>query len=276
MVTEKDILEFNDMISIYENSIKELSGIETIIYIYEKKKNILYSNTFDIQFSPHLYNNGIINECFYTNRVHTIYDVMNSFLYDDKRDNPINLNIQDIMVIPISNNKNQLLGIMYLASKDINKLKDIYLEIEPSLDNISDIINDYNNKLYALEYKPTILLIDNSFIIMKFISSILEKYNFNIITATSATYAIDEFEAQEIDFIFIDDIISGLSGSQIIEKLRTIEKIKGEDPVPICGITSDTTKEAKEKILDAGANMVLYKPMRKDDIIETMKLFMFL
>jgi len=275
MVTEKDILEFNDIISIYENSIKELIGMDTIIYIYNEKKNILYSNTFDIQFKPHFNINGIINECFYTKKIHTIFNVINSFLYDEKRDNPLNLNIQNIKVIPIVSNKNKLSGIIYLSSKEINKVKNRCPEIESSLDSISNIINDYNNKLYSVEYKPTILIISSSYMIVKYISTILKKYNFNIISAISVTYGTDEFKSKQIDFVFIDDVIIGLSGSQAIKKLRTIEKIKGEDPVPICGITTDTTKEAKEKILDAGANMVLYKPMTKDDILKTIKLFMF-
>jgi len=275
MLNKDNILEFKEEIYTFEKYISQLIDIDTIIYIYNKKDNNLYSNTFNIKLNLNPNSIGIINECFYTEKIHTIYDITNSFLYDKKIDNPLNIDIKDIMTIPIFDNSNQILGIIYIASKIKNKFNNIYQKIEHLIDGISISIYN-NNKLSLIEYKPTILLIDDSFIIVKFIYSILQKYNFNIITATNGIDGINKFQNQKIDLIFIDDTMIGLSGSQTIKKIRNIEEKRRQDPIPIFGITSDTTKEVKDKILKSGANMVLYKPLTKNDIIKSMKLFMFL
>ncbi len=69
------------------------------------------------------------------------------------------------------------------------------------------------------------------------------------------------------DIIFIDEVMVGMNGHQTIEEIRKIENEQELEPIPICGLTSDTTKETKEALLEAGANKVLYKPIQVQDII---------
>ena len=62
MITEDDTIEFNETISIYEEQIKEVTKLDTIIYIYDKSDNTLYSNTFNSRLNLNFKSNSIIFE----------------------------------------------------------------------------------------------------------------------------------------------------------------------------------------------------------------------
>jgi len=267
----KDVHHINDAISLYEKAIRDITDLDNIT-IFITQNNNFYSPQFDKSFAINNRVNGIVSECYFTKRVHTIKDVTCSFLYNKDIDNILNIDIKNITVIPILNSNNNVISIIEIIFDDKDYLDDVIKFI----DGIKDIIISLYEVPDVLEYSPKILLVDDSFIMLKFLSSIIKKYDVDIITATSALEGIEKFKYENVDMIFMDDIMVGMSGHEAISIIRDIEIEKKIDPIPIFGITSDTTKDAKNRLIGSGANLVFYKPIEKDSIIEAMRLFMII
>jgi CheY-like chemotaxis protein len=265
---DKDI---NDEIIKYENILKSVTKLDNITIFIKKGSNIYSPRLGKTIFIKNCIN-GILTEVYFTKKVHTIIDITNSFLYNKKIDAVDYIQKTNIMDIPILDKNNNILGIIELNFEDTTRLY---------LDMITQTIDDITKTIKSLDtppkkHQPTVLLVDDSFIMLKFISSILKNNNLDVITASSGLEGIEKFKYNNIDVIFMDDTMVGLSGHETIVKIRDIERDKNQDPIPIFGVTSDTTRESKELILDSGANLVLHKPIKQENIIEAMKLFLLL
>ena len=280
MSFEKDkyILEFenakniDNAIVLCENIIKDITELDNIV-VFVNRDDILYSPSLDIEFSVLNNINGIVIEAFMTKRVHTIEEATNSFLYNKNIDNILDIEIDNITVIPITNKDGSILAIVEVYFDNDNYLEDIKIFISSIEETLIDI---YNKESKIIEAKPKVLLVDDSYIILKFLASILKKYDYDIdiVTARSGIEAVGKFKYDDISIIIMDDMMIGMSGHKAIEKIREIEIESNRDPIPIIGITSDTTKEAKERFISSGANLVLYKPIEQSKVIDAMKFFM--
>jgi len=280
MSFEKDkyILEFenakniDNAIVLCENIIKDITELDNIV-VFVNRDDILYSPSLDIEFSVLNNINGIVIEAFMTKRVHTIEEATNSFLYNKNIDNILDIEIDNITVIPITNKDGSILAIVEVYFDNDNYLEDIKIFISSIEETLIDI---YNKGSKIIEAKPKVLLVDDSYIILKFLASILKKYDYDIdiVTARSGIEAVGKFKYDDISIIIMDDMMIGMSGHKAIEKIREIEIESNRDPIPIIGITSDTTKEAKERFISSGANLVLYKPIEQSKVIDAMKFFM--
>jgi CheY-like chemotaxis protein len=266
----EDVKDIDNAIVLCENIIKDITELDNIV-VFVNRDDILYSPSLDIEFSVLNNINGIVIEAFMTKRVHTIEEATNSFLYNKNIDNILDVKIDNITVIPITNKDGSILAIVEVYFDNDNYLEDIKIFISLIEETLRDI---YNKEPKNIEFKPKVLLVDDSYIMLKFLSSILKKYDIDIVTARSAIEAIGKFKYDDISVIFMDDIMIGMSGHEAIEKIREIEIESNRDPIPIFGITSDTTKEAQEKFISSGANLVLYKPIEQTKVIDAMKFFM--
>ncbi len=252
-----------------EEMIKEITKLENIT-IFINRGDFFYSPSLDKKFTISDNKNSILIESFFTKSVHTIIDATNSFLYNNKIDNIKNIEIENITVIPILDSKSNVLAIVEVYFGSSNHLE----EIKIFLDSIKEQLISLFSISQVMEYRPKVLLVDDSYIMLKFLSSILKKYDVDIITATNGIEAVGKFKYNNIGVVFMDDVMVGMSGYEAIGKIRELEIEMGRDPIPIFGVTSDTTKEAKEKIISSGANLVLYKPIEQSKVIEAMRFFM--
>jgi CheY-like chemotaxis protein len=267
----QSIKDIESAVIVYEDMLKELINIQDIM-IFISKDNKLYSPKYDISIDIHNQKNGILTECFFTKKVHTIKDKIDSFLFNSRVDNQLNFKKNNITTVPILNEDNDILAIIEIffdKDIDLNEVHTFINLIEDNIKTLSSIPNIF-------EHIPNILLVSNSLIMIKFLSSILTNYEINTITALNGLEAIEKFKNNRIDVAFIDDVMVGISGFETIHIIREIEIEEDKDSIPIFGITSDTTRESKNKIINSGANSVLEKPVNKDDIIDELKLFMII
>jgi len=268
----KNIKNIDDAVILYEDILRDITENKNII-IYLVKKNKLYSPRLKKRVIIDDTTNGILAQAYFTKRVYNIKDVTDSFLYNSHIDNLNNIDNHNILVIPLLEKNKYLLALIQIEFQDSSKE---YQEIiNPLMSEIIELIASLKRDS-LLEYVPTALLVDDSFIMLKFISSILKKYNFNIVTATSGLEAIEKFKHQKIDLIFMDDVMVGLSGYETISIIREMERKDKQDPIPIFGVTSDTTREANDMIINSGANFVFHKPIKNDEIVRVLRLYMFI
>ncbi len=270
----RDISEIEEFVEISEDILRESTGLDSIAILNivdegDRLCSCKFDKFIDIDYKRY----AIILECYYTKRVHHIRDVTTSFLYDSDIDNIFDIDIDEVMVIPITDEAGDRLSIIYLASEN---------SMDISIDQIVLVVKSISNKLsmihrdkLLIDSTINMLLVDNSFIMLKYLSSVFKRYDIKIHTAICGIDAINQFESSRIDMILIEEILGaeGRSGHQTIDDIRKIEIDRGQDPIPILGITSDTSRDSRERLLNSGANSILYKPIEPDEAISTIKQF---
>jgi signal transduction histidine kinase/ActR/RegA family two-component response regulator len=124
----------------------------------------------------------------------------------------------------------------------------------------------FSDKLKKLKNKH-ILVVDDNTINLKFMKEVLKTMQMETFLAQSGNEGIDTFNTEKVDLIFMDENMPGLQGDETIAKIRKIEKEKGNRRVTIIGLTGDADNKTKEKLLNAGADEVLTKPVQLQEII---------
>ena len=107
-----------------------------------------------------------------------------------------------------------------------------------------------------------VLLVEDDNDIHKLIKDILEKERYTIISAYSGTEAISLIEKDNIDLILLDLMLPGLSGEEIIKKVKDI---------PIIVISAKISQEDKVEALLKGANDYITKPFDTKELIARVK-----
>lgn len=107
-----------------------------------------------------------------------------------------------------------------------------------------------------------ILLVEDDDDIHRLIKEILEKERYTVISAYSGTEAISLIEKENIDLILLDLMLPGLSGEEIINKVKDI---------PIIVISAKISQEDKVESLLKGANDYITKPFDTKELIARVK-----
>ena len=68
------------------------------------------------------------------------------------------------------------------------------------------------------------------------------------------------------DLIFMDIQMPMMDGYQATRSVRSDERRRGQEPVPIVGLTAHAMKGDKERCLEAGMDDHLAKPVRIEDL----------
>ena len=112
--------------------------------------------------------------------------------------------------------------------------------------------------------QKTILLVDDDDTILELLAITFELKGFNVLKARDGGDARDRLSKVEVDIILIDLLMPVMDGRKFLEWLR--KERKTSEPVAV--LTSIVGKDAEHTILEAGANVVLRKPIRPDEILK--------
>ncbi len=88
---------------------------------------------------------------------------------------------------------------------------------------------------------------------------------------TRGDLGFELIKSGEPDLIILDIQLPELDGVEICKKLRKIEKFKN---VPMIAVTSFAMKGDKERILNAGFNEYISKPIRVQEFRELVKSYL--
>lgn len=107
-----------------------------------------------------------------------------------------------------------------------------------------------------------ILVVDDDMDIHNLIKNVLEKERYEVISAYSGTEAILLSEKNSIDLILLDLMLPGLSGEEVIERIKNI---------PIIVISAKISSEDKVNVLTIGANDYITKPFDTNELLARIK-----
>ncbi len=101
----------------------------------------------------------------------------------------------------------------------------------------------------------------NQLVFRKMVASL----DLDLVFANNGFEAVEAFQEQRPDIIFMDISMPGMDGKQATREIRTLE---GRGPhVPIVAVTAHAMAGDRESILEAGLDDYLTKPLRKADLI---------
>jgi len=144
-------------------------------------------------------------------------------------------------------------------------------------DKLTRLLNkDYHEDLkeHSTENVPTftgknVLIVDDNIINLKFMKEVLKRLDFQVILAQSGEESIEKIHTSKIDLIFMDENMPHMQGTEAIQAIREEELKKGsKNKLTIVGLTGDADEKTKEVFLAVGADAVLTKPVKLQEIID--------
>ncbi len=107
----------------------------------------------------------------------------------------------------------------------------------------------------------TILIVDDEFSMREFLSILLEKEGFRVITAEDGEKALEALQSAEVDLVISDIRMPVMGGLQLLEKI----KVK-DSSLPVVLITAYASPEDAVSAMKNGAFDYITKPFKVDEI----------
>jgi HAMP domain-containing protein/signal transduction histidine kinase/CheY-like chemotaxis protein len=119
----------------------------------------------------------------------------------------------------------------------------------------------------------TVLVVDDDVRNLFALTSAFERYNINTITAESGKEAINALsDGKQIDLVLMDIMMPEMDGYETTQKIR--REIKNNN-LPIIAVTAKAMKGDRQKCIDAGASDYITKPVKIDQLLSLMRVWLF-
>ena len=110
-----------------------------------------------------------------------------------------------------------------------------------------------------------VLVVDDNEDIRNLISIILTGESYDVLSVESGTIALEVYQDFKPDLILLDIMMPGISGFDVLEKIRDIRNPK-LNSVPIVMITAKSLTDDIDKAIKLGATSYIVKPFRADSL----------
>ncbi|MCW8931502.1 MAG: transporter substrate-binding domain-containing protein [Gammaproteobacteria bacterium] len=117
-----------------------------------------------------------------------------------------------------------------------------------------------------------ILLVDDDPVNLKVATIMLEELNHRVSSASDGKKAIEAYEANNFDLIFMDVTMHEMDGYETTRMIREREQ-KTNQHIPIVALTALAFKDDKQKCLDSGMDSYVSKPFRSENLVEAINDF---
>ena len=116
----------------------------------------------------------------------------------------------------------------------------------------------------------TILIAEDSSVILNLTKKILELQNYKILTAKNGGEVIKQVEKQKIDAILMDLNIPIKNGMECTREIRANEN-QEIAKIPIIAVTGNANNYTMEQFKEVGIDAYLPKPLDFDMLVQTVK-----
>lgn len=114
----------------------------------------------------------------------------------------------------------------------------------------------------------TILVVDDEPDIIRIIQLTLEQAGYNVITAQDGEEAIQRAAAQQPALILMDQVMSGMSGSEAVRRMKSNPATSN---IPVVILTAQNTTEDMIESWESGTDLFLTKPVMPAELIDIIK-----
>jgi len=114
-----------------------------------------------------------------------------------------------------------------------------------------------------------VLVVDDSIINLKLMSEVLKKFQLDVVSRYNPKDALNLFEDETFDIVFVDQNMPIMNGDEAISRMREIEKRRGSRPTIIYALTGDADIDINDRMIRSGADRVFTKPLHIKDIYDS-------
>jgi HAMP domain-containing protein/signal transduction histidine kinase/DNA-binding response OmpR family regulator len=134
------------------------------------------------------------------------------------------------------------------------------------------VIEDLRSQKDILMHK-NILVVDDDVRNLFALTTVFERFMINTITAESGKEAMEIIsENNFIDIVLMDIMMPEMDGYETIQKIRREHK---NNALPIIAVTAKAMKGDREKCLEAGASDYITKPLKIDQLLSLMRVWLY-
>ncbi|MGF1546900.1 MAG: Hpt domain-containing protein [Thiotrichales bacterium] len=116
--------------------------------------------------------------------------------------------------------------------------------------------------------RPTVMVVDDSITIRKVTARMLERHNYEVVTAKDGIDAMAQLQERRPDILLLDIEMPRMDGFELATHIRGNDELKD---IPIVMITSRTGKKHRDRALELGIDQFLGKPYQDQILIETIQ-----
>ena len=115
-----------------------------------------------------------------------------------------------------------------------------------------------------------VLLAEDNLVNQKLVLRILEKQGHLVTVTANGRQAIEAWSKERFDIILMDVQMPQMTGYEATAEIRRGERASGQH-IPIVAMTAHAMKGDREKCLDCGMDSYISKPVRAQDLLETLE-----
>jgi HAMP domain-containing protein/signal transduction histidine kinase/CheY-like chemotaxis protein len=132
------------------------------------------------------------------------------------------------------------------------------------------VIETIHNRHDILAGK-NVLVVDDDVRNLFAVTTILERFQINVLTAESGNVAIQMIKDNTgIEMVLMDIMMPEMDGYETTQKIRSDRRYSD---LPIIAVTAKAMKGDREKCIDAGASDYIVKPIKIDQLLSLMRLW---
>lgn len=123
--------------------------------------------------------------------------------------------------------------------------------------------------------QKNILVADDDIDVVTFVSTVLEKSGYKVISAKDGEEALEKIKANRPDLVILDILMPKQSGIKLYRELKTDQSLKDIPVVILSGISKRTFLRSQEALTEFGGEPVpepevyIEKPVEADDLAQT-------
>jgi HAMP domain-containing protein/signal transduction histidine kinase/CheY-like chemotaxis protein len=156
-----------------------------------------------------------------------------------------------------------------LLEETVSHLHINHKELQPEKRRIIEALRRKEDVLAS----KNVLVVDDDVRNLFALTTAFEKYNINVITAESGMEAINLLnENPKIDMVLMDIMMPEMDGYETTSKIRREHK---NSALPIIAVTAKAMKGDREKCLEAGASDYITKPVKIDQLLSLMRVWLY-
>jgi CheY-like chemotaxis protein len=106
-----------------------------------------------------------------------------------------------------------------------------------------------------------ILVVEDNAFNRRLLTDTLSAWRHRVTLAENAQHALALKRRNDYDLVILDVRMPDMDGIELARRLRRMEQGGPAEPAPIIAITADTLESTRQRCLDAGINIVLFKPI---------------
>jgi CheY-like chemotaxis protein len=141
------------------------------------------------------------------------------------------------------------------------------LKMFPGVDDLSESSSAAlsSSSIPQFRKKLSVLVVDDNGINQKVLSSMIERYNHSVKTASNGQEALDRVSTDLFDLIFMDIELPDMNGLEVTRRIRDLPTPRKAN-TPIVALTGNVASEDVKACFEAGMNDFLGKPISPEKL----------